>query len=643
MQFLFTVPLFPLLGAIVNGAFGARTPKKFVSIAALLGSGLAFISAVYAFFGLLTLPPESRSFQQPLFLWIQSGSLRIEMGLQLDALSGLMMLIVTGVGFLIHLYSTAYMHEEPGYWRYFSYLNLFLFSMLILVLGNGFLVMFIGWEGVGLCSYLLIGYYYEKKSAGDAGKKAFIMNRIGDFGFILGMLLILSFSGSLNYQDVFTAASEKLEYNGVTVTMITLFLFLGATGKSAQIPLYTWLPDAMEGPTPVSALIHAATMVTAGIYMMARSSVLFALAPSSLLVAAVIGAATAIFAATIALVQNDIKKVLAYSTVSQLGYMFLASGVGAFAGAIFHVMTHAFFKACLFLGSGSVIHALHSAKDPQDMRQMGGLRAKMPLTYWTFLVSTLAIAGIFPFSGFFSKDDILFETFAGGHSILWGVGACAALLTAFYMSRLLLLTFHGKFRGEHHVEHHIHESPWAMTLPLVLLAILAAIAGAIGLPAVMGKSIVKEFLAPVFEGAEAVKAAHSAEEASHESLEWILMGVSFAIALTGMAAAWILYPASSIPDRLEKVFRPLHRLLFRKYFVDEIYDAIIVRPLKLLSEKFLWAVVDVLWIDGLVNAAASAASFAGAKARLIQTGSVRNYALVMLLGAIVILLFNILK
>ncbi len=640
LNYIYLIPLLPLIGAIINGLFGYRIGKSRVGFWACGSTGLSFAVAVFAFLDLLSLAPEHRIFEQVLFTWISSGDFVVEAGLQVDPLSGVMMLIVTGVGFLIHIYSIGYMGHEYGYPRYFSYLNLFMFSMLILVLGNNFLLMFIGWEGVGLCSYLLIGYYYEKQSASDAGKKAFVMNRVGDFGFALGVMLIFVTFGSIDYTTVFSEAHEKLTAGGIAVTAITLLLFLGATGKSAQIPLYTWLPDAMEGPTPVSALIHAATMVTAGVYMVARCSALFLMAPIAMNVVAVIGAVTAIFAASIGLFQNDIKRVLAYSTVSQLGYMFLACGVGAFTAAIFHVMTHAFFKACLFLGSGSVIHALHGAKDPQDMRYMGGLKEHMPRTYWTFLISTLAIAGIFPFAGFFSKDEILYETFIGGHKALWGIAAVAAFLTAFYMFRLVFMTFHGKSRVDHEVEHHIQESPNVMTMPLVMLAFLAAIGGFVGLPAVMGTNIMHEFLGPVFVSHEShAGAAHHTAE-----LEWILMGISLAIAISGILLARNLYIISTdIPERLASRYRAIHKLIFNKYYIDELYDAAFVNPIKNISASFLWKIFDVKIIDGIVNDTADFFKEFGQLLRRYQTGLVRNYAFSMLFGGLVIIGYYLLK
>ena len=466
IDLVWLIPIFPLIGFLINGLFGKRFPEKVIGWIGALSVGASFLVALSIFMQLLGTDPASRSIQKIVYTWILSGELNVPIGFLVDPLSMVMLLVVTGVGFIIHVYSIGYMHGELGFRRFFAYLNLFVFNMLILVSANNFLLMFVGWEGVGLCSYLLIGYYYEKKSASDAGKKAFIVNRVGDFGFILGVLLIFVTFGTLTFPDVFAAAQDKLPAGGALVTIITLMLFLGATGKSAQIPLFTWLPDAMEGPTPVSALIHAATMVTAGVYMVARCSVLFALAPVSLTVVAVIGGATAFFAATIGITQFDIKRVLAYSTISQLGYMFMACGVGAFSSGIFHLMTHAFFKALLFLAAGSVMHAMSGEL---DMRKMGALKSKLPYTWGTYLFGTLAIAGIFPFAGFFSKDEILYYSFQR-HEGFWILGAVAAIMTSFYMFRSLFMTFYGKSRVDPETAHHVHESPSIMTVPLMILA-----------------------------------------------------------------------------------------------------------------------------------------------------------------------------
>lgn len=637
------MPLLPLLGSIANGLFGYRINKGAIAFFACGSTGLSFLVALKAFFDMLGMEPGTRYFKQVLFTWIESEDFVAEAAFQLDPLSGVMMLVVTGVGFLIHVYSIGYMSNEHGYPRYFSYLNLFMFSMLMLIMGSNFLIMFIGWEGVGLCSYLLIGYYYEKQSAGNAGKKAFIMNRVGDFGFILAILLIFVSLGTIDYAEVMKLAPEKLEIGGTIITAITLLLFLGAVGKSAQIPLYTWLPDAMEGPTPVSALIHAATMVTAGVYMVVRCNLLFSMAPTSMTVVAVTGGATAIFAASIGLCQFDIKRVLAYSTVSQLGYMFLACGIGAYTVAIFHVVTHAFFKACLFLGSGSVIHGLHGAKAPQDMRYMGGLKSKMPITHLTFLVATLAIAGIFPFAGFFSKDEILWQAFSNGHFVLWGIGAVAAIMTAFYMFRLVFMTFYGESRVDHDVEHHVHESPGTMTMPLIILAFLSIVGGFMGLPAVMGPNIIHEFLSPVTIVVPGVE-AHAEAHGDHHTLEWIMIGVSLAIAVAGICMAYVFYMRSrSIPGRLTGQYKGLYNLIFNKYYIDELYDKIFVNPIRNFSHYFCWKIFDVRVIDGLVNNIGAFFMEAGGLLRRYQTGLVNNYAFSVLIGCAVIMIYYFLK
>ncbi|MBI5177700.1 MAG: NADH-quinone oxidoreductase subunit L [Nitrospinae bacterium] len=622
---LWLIVLLPLMGAAVNGFFGKNLPKPAVYAVALGSTGLSFALAVLAFMELVAMPADARVVNNVIYDWITAGDLNVAVNFLLDPLSGLWMLVVTGVGFLIHVYSVGYMSHDRTFWKFFSYLNLFMFSMLMLVLGGNFLLMFIGWEGVGLCSYLLIGYDYHRTAAAVAGKKAFVMNRIGDFGFILAIMLIFVVFGTLDYHGVFSQAHEKLVAGGTVVTAITLLLFLGATGKSAQIPLYTWLPDAMEGPTPVSALIHAATMVTAGVYMLCRTSILFNMAPFTMTVVAVIGCATAVFAATIGLFQKDIKRVLAYSTVSQLGYMFMACGVGAYVAAAFHVMTHAFFKACLFLGSGSVIHSMGGE---QNMEKMGALKKHMPQTYWTFLISTLAIAGIFPFAGFFSKDEILAETFGSGHTALWVIATVAAGVTAFYMFRAVFLTFHGKSRVDHEVEHHLHESPYVMTLPLIILAFLATVGGFLGIPIIEGANVLHNFLGPVFaQGAE-----HAAEHGGGHSLELELglMGLSLGVAITGIALAYYFFlknPAAA--ERMQKSYQGIHTLVFNKYYIDELYDWLFTRPIVRASREILHKIVDVQIIDGLVNGVASFFMGLSSVARRLQSGLIRDYALTM--------------
>jgi len=638
---LWLIPALPFFGFLVNGLVGKKVPKGIVSWVACGVVGLAFAAALLAFKDLLALSVEERFVTQTLFTWIPSGDFLVNVGLQLDPLSAVMILVVTGVGFLIHVYSIGYMHSEEGYGRYFAYLNLFTFAMLTLVLADNFLLMFVGWEGVGLCSYLLIGFWYDKPSAANAGRKAFVVNRIGDFGFLLAMMLIFSLFGTLRFDSIFHQAPLALTFGGGMATTITLLLFLGATGKSAQIPLYIWLPDAMEGPTPVSALIHAATMVTAGVYMVARCHVLFLLAPVSLAVVAVIGALTAIFAASIGLVQNDIKRVLAYSTVSQLGYMFLGCGVGAFAAGIFHLMTHAFFKALLFLGSGSVIHALSGE---QDIRKMGGIAKKVPLTYATFLVGALAIAGFPGLAGFFSKDEILWKTFCSsqGSNLLWLFGALAALFTAFYMFRLLFLVFHGKSRVEHEGELHLHESPPTMLFALVVLAILSIFGGYVGVPKILGgHNLFESFLEPAFTRYFVLE---SATEGLHSlSLEWTLLLASVAIALLGIFLAWVLYlKRAQIPATLTARLPGIYNLILNKYYVDEVYGALFVIPGRKLSE-FLYARFDLGIVDGLVNFVGEFVVRAGEGLKRIQTGYVRQYGFAILLSALCVLGYFLLK
>ena len=639
---LLLIPLLPFVGFLLNASAGRRLAKPVsggVACAAMLAS---FAVSVIAVLRLVALPPESRAIAVQFFTWISSGEFTVPFALRLDPLAAVMILVITGIGSLIHIYSTAYMHGEPDaeFARYFSYLNLFAAFMLVLVLAANFLVLFVGWEGVGLCSYLLIGFWYEKKSAADAGKKAFIVNRIGDFGFILGMLLIFWQFGTLDFQQVARSiAGLGAESSFGPISVITFLLFVGATGKSAQIPLYIWLPDAMEGPTPVSALIHAATMVTAGVYMVGRNAVLFSHAPETLAIVAVVGAATALMAGTIGLVQNDIKRVLAYSTVSQLGLMFLAMGVGAYAAGIFHLYTHAFFKALLFLGSGAVIHALAGE---QDLRRMGGLRRELPLTYWTFVIGALAIAGVPGLAGFFSKDEILFRTFAGGHTLLWAAGMMTSLLTAVYMFRLVFLAFHGErahaapSAAALHDDAHgrLHDAPPAMALALIVLAVGSAAAGYVGLPhALGGNNRIERFLAPSFT----VGAEEHAVEAS-ESLELVLMGVSSLVALGGIGIAMFFFLRNrDAADHMAARFGAVHRLLSNKYYVDEIYDTTVVQPIRILSEEGLWKRVDVRGIDGAVNGVGETVGGLGDLLRRLQTGSVRAYAASLFAGVVLVL------
>jgi NADH-quinone oxidoreductase subunit L len=671
LENIWLIPLLPALGALTQLLVGRRLSNKAVSAVCVGLPGLSFLWALGCFVEFLGLPSNAHHvFERVIYSWLPAGAYRladgslsnlnVHVGFQLDPLSTVMMLVVTGVGFLIHAYSIGYMGHEGGYYRFFGYMNLFMFSMLVLVLADNYLMMFVGWEGVGLCSYLLIGFYFHRKSASDAGKKAFVMNRIGDAGFLLGVMLIAVTFGSVDFQQVTgVALSGRFPVGSTVIAAICILLFVGAIGKSAQIPLYTWLPDAMEGPTPVSALIHAATMVTAGVYMVARSNALFILAPTAMALVAGIGAATAIWAASIGLVQNDIKRVLAYSTISQLGYMFLACGVGAFGAGIFHLMTHAFFKALLFLGAGSVIHALGGE---QDMRKMGGLRSRVPTTAKTMLVATLAISGAPLFSGFFSKDEILWKAFSSpyGSMLLWFAGFATAGLTAFYMFRLFFLTFAGKSRMPQEVEHHIHESPKVMTVPLICLAVGALGAGYLGWPKMLGGSNPFEhFLEPVFENPCAMPAfAHAWRS------EFALMLLSVAVAVVGFLVAYLWYVEHpEAAARAAAKAGPIYRVVLNKYYVDELYDALFVNRTKDLGNAFAafdLGVVDggvngVGWttrmsaelsrfwdtwvIDGLVNVAAFLVKVMSYPAKLIQTGRVQTYAWMITLGVLIFMVY----
>ncbi len=677
------ITLAPLIGALINGFFGKRLGEKFVRYNAPFWIGVSFVLSILSFNNLLHQTPSAdgvRRITEHWFTWLQIGKFQADFAYLLDPLSGIYILFVTGVGFLIHVYATGYMHGDPGYYRFFAYLNLFMFMMLTLVLADNLLLLFVGWEGVGLCSYLLIGFYIHWQVAGDAAKKAFIVNRIGDLSFMVGMFVIFTTFGTISFVAKGGAPSfltkvaalplEALAINPFlwgTATIVALLLFGGAVGKSAQIPLFVWLPDAMAGPTPVSALIHAATMVTAGVYLTARCSAVVVKSPTAMLVIALIGAATAIVAATIGLAQNDIKKVLAYSTVSQLGYMFLACGVGAFIAGIFHVVTHAFFKALLFLGAGSVIHGAHNE---QDMRRMGGFQKYMPKTYWTMFAAWLAICGIVPFAGFFSKDEILWKTFStaalpgGLGKVLWGVAALTALLTAVYMTRMMAMTFwgdersgndhsaHGHGHDEHHEAHGTpHESPPVMWVPLAVLAVLSTIGGLIGVPAALGGSNhFEHFLAPaiahvqthsskvasgparieVMEAAQATTTPTVQTEEHHNvGLEWGLMGLSLALAIVGIIIGRAIF--------LKNPLKPMPTVLENKWYMDELYDATVVNPIEKTSRSFLWKIVDVKLIDGFVNGVAS--TFAGLAGilRTTQTGLARSYAAVILLGAVIVI------
>ncbi len=624
------IPLLPLLGFLIITLGSKKVGHGAASFIACGAVLVSFFLAVWIFFFLLNAGTDVHHVRTNLFTWIAAGDFAVDMSFLVDPLSATMLLIITGVGFLIHVYSIGYMHDDPGFNKFFSYLNLFVFFMLMLVMGSNYLVMFVGWEGVGLCSYLLIGFWFKNQDYNDAANKAFIMNRIGDLGLLLGLILIFMNYGSLNYADVFAKAQSV---DGATVTAITMLLFVGAMGKSAQIPLYTWLPDAMAGPTPVSALIHAATMVTAGVYMVARNNILYTLSPASLQLVLVVGLATALFAATIALTQNDIKKVLAYSTVSQLGLMFVALGVGAYASGIFHMMTHAFFKALLFLGAGSVIHALHHE---QDIRRMGGLKKYLPTTYATFLIGVLAISGIPPFAGFFSKDEILANTFAQ-NPIAWGVALAASLLTSFYMFRLFFLTFHGNTRVSEDKLHHIHESPKSITIPLIILAALSVIGGFFNVPSVLfGSSRLKGFLAPVFEQSAALT-EHA--ELSHAT-EYALMGTVIVLTLIIIGIAYSMYVSKNNVPVAEGQETGIQKLLYHKYYIDEVYNAIIVKPLYWLSAIFD-RIVESMGIDRFVNAAGESVIDWSKVFRFLQNGSIGFYIFAMVIGIVLMLAASI--
>jgi NADH-quinone oxidoreductase subunit L len=668
IDFIRWIVFLPLLGAIVNGLLGAKIQKSMgkgaIGLIACTPVVIAFGLSVWAFFILTGLEPEKRFLIDNLYRWIDLGSLKVDMAFMIDPLSAIMILVVTGVGGLIHIYATGYMRDDNAFWRFFAYLNLFTAAMLTLVLGDSLLLLFVGWEGVGLCSYALIGFWYTDHANARAGNKAFIVNRVGDFGFVLGMFLLFwSFDaqghGTLTFREMIKwapALKDMVIWGMPVATVATLFLFVGATGKSAQIPLFVWLPDAMAGPTPVSALIHAATMVTAGVYMTARMNVFFSMAPDTLKVIVVIGLATALVAATIALTQYDIKKVLAYSTVSQLGYMFIGIGVGGYAAAVFHLMTHAFFKACLFLGSGSVIHAMHHE---QDMRKMGGLKQWMPITFVTFFISVLAIAGFPPFAGFFSKDEILWLAASGDHWGIWFFALCGAGLTAFYMFRQLFMTFYGKCRADHHTQEHLHESPSVMTMPLVVLAAGAALAGFIGLPAVLGGSQFGHWLEPVIHG--------HAEEHGSQAMEWGLMALSVGVASFGALIAYFMYRRESLSPA---IFADLaggffYRLFDRKWYVDEIYQFLFVngtlllaRVLSLFDQYVIDGIVNgaasltrfISWlnglfdnyiIDGIVNAIANITFWLGNKFRRVQTGNINSYLYGILIAIAVVIIIKI--
>lgn len=628
-QYIWLIPILPLAGFIING-LGRNSLSK--GVIGFIGSALvlaSFALSIAVFFQVKATGVMNVNY----FEWINAGPVKVPFAFLVDQLSSIMLLIITGVGFLIHLYSIGYMHDDKGFGKFFAYLNLFVFFMLLLVMGSNYIIMFIGWEGVGLCSYLLIGFWYTNPSYADAAKKAFIMNRIGDLGFLMGVFLIIYAFGTVEFATLFPKVAA-MKVGVAPLTAIALLLFVGAMGKSAQLPLFTWLPDAMAGPTPVSALIHAATMVTAGIYMIARSNIIYTLSPFAMEAVAIVGLATALFAALIALTQTDIKKVLAYSTVSQLGYMFLGLGVGAYTGSFFHVLTHAFFKALLFLGAGSVIHAVSGE---QDMRKMGGLRGKLPVTFITMLIGTIAISGIPPFSGFFSKDEILAHAYE--HSTtFYVIGVFTAMLTSFYMFRMMYLTFWGKFRGTHEQEHHLHESPATMTVPLIVLAILSIIGGFIGVPEVLGgHHELAKFLAPVFKASTAVLPMHELSS----NTEWILMGISVTVALVALVYAYIKYVQNGRVPAADTEERPaLTSLSYHKFYVDELYDFLFRKPLDFLS-TFFYKVVDKMGIDGLVNGIGRGTIETSKGLRLLQTGNVGFYIFVMVLGIIGVLLYTV--
>ncbi|MBN8695377.1 MAG: NADH-quinone oxidoreductase subunit L [Bacteroidetes bacterium] len=626
IKLVWLVPLLPLIGFLIIGFLGKKLSKGLVGT---IASGMvlaAFAVSLGIFFELGGQTEKSVTID--LFSWISAGKLSIPFSFLVDPLSSLFLLIITGIGFLIHLYSTGYMHDDEGFSRFFAYLNLFVFFMLLLVLGSNYLIMFVGWEGVGLCSYLLIGFWFKNTAYNNAAKKAFIMNRIGDLGFLLGIILIFVTFGSISYGDVFEQAKHFIGDNSV-ITAIALLLFIGAMGKSAQLPLYTWLPDAMAGPTPVSALIHAATMVTAGIYMVSRSNILYTLSPFAMEVVAVVGVCTALFAATIGLAQNDIKKVLAYSTVSQLGYMFLALGVGAYTGAVFHVMTHAFFKALLFLGAGSVIHAMSGE---QDIRKMGGLKKYIPITHLTFLLGTLAIVGFPGFSGFFSKDEILAHAWEH-NKLLWFLGVLGAAMTTFYMFRLYFLTFKGSFRGTHEQEHHLHESPKSMTIPLIVLAVLSVVGGLIGIPEVLGgHHYLEHYLKPVFEDSSFRLVHHL----SHDT-EYILMGVAITVMALSLYYAYNTYVKNkTLPENEDAELKPLHKLVYKKYMIDELYENVFMKPINFIGDA-LHKVVDNQIVDGIVNGMGSLVSGVSGLIRQAQTGNTGFYVFVMVISIVLIL------
>ena len=651
---LWIIPLLPLAGAAINGLLGKRFSRALVNTIALGSTGLAFAMALWVAAQFAGLRPDQVPHIERYATWLSAGSFSADFGIYLDQLSLVMTLVVTGVGFIIHVYSVGYMEHEGGYYRYFAYLNIFMFFMLTLVLANNYLLMFVGWEGVGLASYLLIGFWFLKKSAADAGKKAFITNRVGDFGFLIALFLLIKHFGTLQYEGLWPLISQHpVETGGAgLITAIGLLMLVGATGKSAQIPLYVWLPDAMEGPTPVSALIHAATMVTAGVYMVARSHLIFNRAPDAQMAVAIIGTLTAIFAASIGIVQTDIKKVLAYSTISQLGYMFMGCGVLDYVGGIFHLVTHAFFKGLLFLAAGSVIHGLGGE---QDMRHMGGLRKYLPYTFWTMTFATFAIAGIPPFAGFFSKDRILWSAWSGGYHVLWLIGVITAGMTSFYMFRQWFLTFFGEYRGPnpetagHGNDAHAgghghgapHESPMVMVVPLIILALLSLAGGWIGVPhSLHGSDRFDAFLSPVFHATAA--AAEGSAEPSESTMELAFTAISVSIAFLGLLAAWWLYyKRPELPDKMAKALDGIYTFVLHKYKVDEFYGAVFIQPLIALSSNVFWKGIDRGLIDGAVDGGAAGAREVSDEMRHMQSGNIRSYAGWVAIGAAAVIAFMV--
>jgi NADH-quinone oxidoreductase subunit L len=626
------VPLFPFVGFLVNGLGFRNIPNSAAGVISVASAVASFVVSLILFNAFLS--GGSQPITAELFEWLTIGTVSIKFSYLIDQLSLLMLMVVTGIGSLIHIYSVGYMHHDEGFGKFMAFLNLFMFSMLLLVMGSNYVVMFFGWEGVGLCSYLLIGFWNKNEKYGDAARKAFVMNRIGDLGFLVGIFLIFVNYGTAEYTQLFAKVAQSAQVGDPTIALITFCLFIGAMGKSAQIPLYTWLPDAMAGPTPVSALIHAATMVTAGIYMVVRSNLLYTLAPDTLNFVGIIGLCTALFAASIGLFQNDIKKVLAYSTVSQLGYMFLALGMMAYTSAMFHVMTHAFFKALLFLGAGSVIHAM---SDEQDIRKMGGLKGDLKITFATFAIGTIAISGIPPFAGFFSKDEILLHVYEH-NKIMWALGIVGSMMTSFYMFRLFFLTFFGDFRGTKHQKEHLHESPISMTLPLMILALLSMIGGFMGLPEVFGTNMLANFMSPLYELSKSVNPSFGTHAVSH-STEYMLMGISTGAAIISIAAAWFTYGNNKNVPTEDSQIQGVTKVVYNKYYVDELYDSIVVKPLYSLSEVF-YNIAETA-INMVVEGVGRMVVTIGGQIRLLQNGSVGYYIFAMVIGIIVFITFTL--